>query len=283
MVIMMHKSDGMSWRRSRRLFDNAVYRILDKDVKLEIYDMDDEVSFYDVFVDYDGWMFADRIGLFHNESDSEITRQLHPIVRRFRDEHRTQIPEGYEIRVDDHIASLHWLSGDSGVYLISLQDPDGDEYDDFMDEVNDFMSMSEITDYVNDSVRRYLSYKSTKKSKDVKQTSFNDIVTSVRKNTVRKNKGFVEIQRNNVSPKRFWSICVNECRNKGMTMPMESFDEWANTYDYNYYISTVQASIMSGMSMSDIKTLGSPYLGIMEFDFQNDDVGTGYFFMTEEC
>lgn len=158
----MTTQNGTSWRRKQRLFDNAVYRILDKDVKLEIYEHDDDMSYYNVYVRHDVWMYASEISFAHDETDSEIKSQLYSVVRKFKDGHRTEIPEGYEIVVKDHVATLNYFSEDPTTYCVFLYDKDGYEYDDFFEEVSDSMTMTEIHEYVETAVRNFLKFKNTK-------------------------------------------------------------------------------------------------------------------------
>lgn len=76
----------------------------------------------------------------------------------------------------------------------------------------------------------------------------------------------IEIQRKNVTPREFWNACVRACKKINESMPVDSFDEWKNDHDFNYC-----------MHMN----LYGSYTGILEFNFEDDNKGWGYFYMAE--
>lgn len=166
-------SDELSWRRQPKLFDNAVYQILGRPVMLEVKGddyIDDDVAEYVVRVMWDDWSYADDIMLNHGESDSEIVRQLYPIVQRFVDRNRIN-PESIEVSMGGMRAKVFWIDGVSdNLYSIEISDANGEVVEDFYDEFVNDMTYSETEDYVRNELANYLSV----------HKSFNDRIKSVR-------------------------------------------------------------------------------------------------------
>ena len=168
-------SNELSWRRQPKLFDNAVYQILGRPVMLEVKGddyIDDDMAVYDVRVMWDDWSYADDIMLNHDESDSEIVRQLYPIVQRFLDRHRID-PETIEVSMGGMKANVFWVdNGSENLYSIVISDAEGEDVEDFYHEFVNDMPYSETEAYVRNELADYLSV----------HKSFNDRVKSIRYN-----------------------------------------------------------------------------------------------------
>lgn len=166
----------MTWRR-RNLppFDNAMFQILGRNVRLEIRGddfFDEDMAEYDIRVMWEDWEYADEIMLNHDESDSEIVRQLKPIVQRFLDRYRIDDLETIEVSMSGMRANVYWVNDGCSrdLYSIVISDEEGNEVEDFYHDFINNMPYSETEEYVRNVLAEYISV----------NKSFKDRVKSIR-------------------------------------------------------------------------------------------------------
>lgn len=160
-------SNELSWKRQPKLFDNAIYQVLGRPVMLEVKGddyIDDDMAEYEVRVMWEDWDYADDIMLNHDESDSEIVRQLRPIVQRFLDRHSID-PETIEVSMGGMRANVFWAGGSTYLYTIAISDLEGNEVEDFYHDFVNYMPYSETEEYVRNVLAEYLSVHKSFKDK----------------------------------------------------------------------------------------------------------------------
>lgn len=92
----------------------------------------------------------------------------------------------------------------------------------------------------------------------------------------------VEIQRNNVSPKQFFSYCKKQFKKRtGIDFSwIESFEEWASpAYQSHYSQSGIDTNIVKPFEYHLFERCSFNF--IMEFTFDEDNMGYGYMYAIE--
>lgn len=100
----------------------------------------------------------------------------------------------------------------------------------------------------------------------------------------------IEIQRNNISPKQFFTYCKKQMEKRaGISIEnwVECFDDWAHPVSQSNNVwthsdwDTPQKEISKTMPYDWQLYLGETYNFIMEFQFDDDNVGYGYMYAVE--
>ena len=97
-----------------------------------------------------------------------------------------------------------------------------------------------------------------------------------------------EIQRNNISPKQFFTYCKNQLKNKGIDIEnWVEFENWespitlCNMISNNEDWEKPQKEVCKILPYNWHLFLGETYNFIIEFDFWNENKGFGYLYVME--
>lgn len=94
----------------------------------------------------------------------------------------------------------------------------------------------------------------------------------------------VEIQRSNVTPRRFWGICAKEIERRTgymahLTDWVDDFERWSNPPQINK--TRTETEVCKTFPYDFQFYLRGGYNFIMEFNFWDDKTGNGYLYLVE--
>ena len=92
---------------------------------------------------------------------------------------------------------------------------------------------------------------------------------------------YIEIQSSRITPKRFWEECRAACESKGVRMPeeIETYDLWKRNRKYSFDCEEGFTRMAPYFYHNHGVNEYGAWNEIMEFDFDTQRLGHGYFFL----